>query len=65
MTLHAEILERDGKKQFAVLPYEEFIALQERLSDMEDLMELRKAKRTEGRKAGLSLAEVKQRLGMR
>jgi len=65
MTLHAEILERDGKKQFAVLPYEEFIALQERLSDMEDLMELRKAKRNEGRKAGLSLAEVKQRLGMR
>ena len=25
MTLHAEILVKDGKKQFAVLPYEEFV----------------------------------------
>jgi len=65
MTLHAEILERNGKKQFAVLPYEEFIAMQERLSDMEDLMELRKAKRAEGRKATVPLTEVKRRLGMR
>jgi hypothetical protein len=29
MTLHPEILKKKGKKQFAVLPYEEFVALQE------------------------------------
>ena len=65
MTLHAEILMCNGKKQFAVLPYKEFLAVQERLAEMEDLMELRKAKRSEGRKRGVPLAEVKRRLGAR
>lgn len=65
MTLHAEILVCDGKKQFAVLPYKEFLAVQERLAEMEDLMELRKAKRSEGRKRGVPLAAVKHRLGTR
>ena len=44
MKLHPEILMKDGIKQFAILPYEEFVALQERLADAEDLLELRKAK---------------------
>ena len=35
--LHPEILRRDGRPQFAVLPYEEFLALQQRLEDLEDL----------------------------
>lgn len=65
MTLHAEILIKDGKKQFAVLPYEEFVALQERLADAEDLLELRKAKRAEGKKRSVSLAEAKRRLKIR
>ena len=43
LKLHPEILVKDGKKQFAVLPYEEFLALQERLADADDLLELRKA----------------------
>ena len=64
MTLHAEILVKNGKKQFAVLPYEEFLALQERLADAEDLLELRKAKRAEGRKRSVPLAEAKRRLGL-
>lgn len=34
ITLHPEILKKNGKKQFAVLPYEEFVALQEWLTDM-------------------------------
>jgi len=63
LTLHPDILVKDGKKQFAVLPYEEFIALQERLTDAEDLLELRKAKRAEGRIPSISLAEVKRQLG--
>ena len=45
MTLHPEILIKDGKKQFAVLPYEEFVSLKERLEEMEDLMKIRKAKK--------------------
>ena len=64
MTLNAKILVRGGKKQFAVLPYEEFVALQKRLADAEDLLELRKAKRAEGKKRSIPLAESKRRLGL-
>jgi len=62
MTLHAEILVKNGKKQFAVLPYEEFVLLKERMEDMEDLLQLRKAKKAEGRKRTVSLARVKRQL---
>ena len=51
LTLHPEILSKDGKKQFAVLPYEEFVALQSRLEDADDLLELRKARRAEEKKS--------------
>ncbi|HZS53950.1 MAG TPA: hypothetical protein VFA65_06075 [Bryobacteraceae bacterium] len=64
MTLHPEILTKNGKKQFAVLPYEEFVKLQEWLADMENLLELRKAKRAEGKKRSISLREAKRRLGI-
>jgi PHD/YefM family antitoxin component YafN of YafNO toxin-antitoxin module len=64
MTLHPEILTRNGKKQFAVLPYEEFVALQEWLADMEDLLELRKAKRAEGKKRSIPSREAKRQLGL-
>jgi hypothetical protein len=63
LTLHPDILVKNGQKQFAVLPYEEFVALQERLAHAEDLLELRKAKRTEGTRRSISLAEVKRQLG--
>ena len=62
MTLHPEILVKDGKKQFAILPYEEFMSLKERLEDMEDLLQLRKAKKAEGRKRTVPLARVKRHL---
>ena len=65
LRLHPEILIKNGKKQFVVLPYEEFIELQERLADAEDLMILRKAKRSEGRRRSIPLAEVKRALGVR
>jgi hypothetical protein len=63
--LHPEFLTVNGRRKFAVLPYGEFVALQERLEDMEDLLELRKAKKAEGHKAGIPLAQVKRRLGLR
>ena len=62
LTLHPDILVKNGKKQFAVLPYEEFLALQERLADADDLLELRKAKRAEGKSRSIFLAEVKRHL---
>lgn len=65
MTLHPEILIKDGKKQFAVLPYEEFVSLKERLEDMEDLLQLRKAKKAEGRKRTVPLARAKRQLNLK
>ena len=64
LKLHPEILVKNGKKEFVVLPYEEFVALQERLADAEDLMALRKAKRVEGKKHPISMSEVKRKLSL-
>jgi hypothetical protein len=62
LKLHPAVLVKNGKKEFVVLPYKEFLAMQERLADAEDLLELRKAKRSEGRKPSIPLAEVKRDL---
>jgi hypothetical protein len=64
VTLHPEILVKNGRKPSAVLPCEEFLAVQERLADAEDLLELRKAKRAEGKKRSIPLADVKRQLGL-
>jgi hypothetical protein len=61
--LHPEILTKDGRKEFAVLPYEEFVALQEWLADIEDLLDLRSAKEAEHDAPTITLAEVESRLG--
>ncbi len=62
--LHPEILKKNGKKEFVVLPYEEFLLLQERLEDAEDLADLRDAVRAEGDGPTISLEELKVRLGV-
>ena len=62
LKLHPEVLFKNGKKEFVVLPYKEFLAMQDRLADAEDLLELRKAKRAEARKKSVPLAEVKRQL---
>jgi hypothetical protein len=60
--LHPEILKKNGKEEFVVLPYEEFVAIKELLSDAEDLADLRTAKLDESGKPGLTLEEAKKRL---
>jgi len=62
LTLHPSILERDGKKEFAVLPYEEFEKLTEELQDHEDLKDLRAAKAAEGEAEAVPLADVRRQL---
>ncbi|NER33731.1 MAG: type II toxin-antitoxin system Phd/YefM family antitoxin [Oscillatoria sp. SIO1A7] len=64
LDLHPEFLSKNGQKEFAILPYEEFLALQELLADLEDLMDLRAAKQEEGNSPSTSLEEVKRRLGL-
>jgi hypothetical protein len=62
--LNPEIV-KNGKKQFVMPPYAEFVAMQELLADAEDLLALRKAKRLERGKKSMPLAEVKRKLGLR
>ncbi len=64
VTLHPNILEQGGQKQFVVLPYSEFIALQEELQDYYDLKELRAAKKEERDAPTLSFAEAQKELDL-
>ena len=43
MTIHPQIIEKDGIKQ-VILPYEEFLFMQEALEDYADLKTLREEK---------------------
>ena len=65
VNLHVNYIEKDGKKEFDVIPYEEFIELQEQLADYEDLRELRKAKAEEADAPTMSLEEAKKRLNIK
>jgi hypothetical protein len=53
-----------GKKEFVVLPYQEFVVLQEMLEDAEDLMDLRVAKRESEEESSLSLEEARSELDL-
>ncbi len=44
MVIHPQVIEKEGKKEFVILPYEEFLQIQEELEDFADLKELRREK---------------------
>jgi PHD/YefM family antitoxin component YafN of YafNO toxin-antitoxin module len=60
--LHPEFITKNGKKEFAVLPYDEFLKLQEMLEDLEDLRDLRLAEEEDRDSPDYSLEEVKAML---
>jgi hypothetical protein len=62
--LHPEILEKDGKKQFVILTYEEFAAIEQALADAEDLAALRVAKKEELDAPSVPLEKVVDDLGL-
>ena len=64
IALHPNILERDGEKAFAVLPYEEFKNIQTELDEFEDIKELRSAKSIEGSSGTVSLSSVRNELNI-
>lgn len=64
LELHPEILRKNGRNEFAVLPYEEYMALRELLDDVRDLLELRQAKEAEGDAPTIGLEELKRQLGL-
>jgi hypothetical protein len=62
VALHAQIITKDGKKEYAVLPYDEFVKVQEELQDYEDLRCLREAKEAERDAPTLGMAELKKKI---
>jgi PHD/YefM family antitoxin component YafN of YafNO toxin-antitoxin module len=64
MELHPKILEKDGKKEFVILSYEEFERIESELSDYEDLRDLREAKQAEQNAETQSLPDVRNEMGI-
>jgi hypothetical protein len=64
MELNPQILEKDGKKEFVILPYEKFLELQEELENYDDLRFLRAAKEQEGEAPTISLEDAKKELSI-
>ncbi len=63
MLLHPQVIEKEGRKEFVVLPYEEFLEIPEALQDFEDLRELRKEREGSMDVASRSLREIGKELG--
>ena len=62
LALHPQILEKDGRKEFAILPYDEFQRISEDLADYQDLKDLRTAKSKEADAVTQSLSSVRAKL---
>lgn len=63
--LHAQIIKKNGKKEYAVLPYEEFLKVQEELDDYQDIRSLREAKEAEKDAPTIGMAELKKKIAGR
>lgn len=61
LDLHPEFLKKNGRTEFVVLPYEEFLRLQELLEDAEDLLDLRRAREENAGQPGMPLDEAMKR----
>lgn len=64
MVLHPQLIEKDGKEEYVVLPYEEYVALLERAQDYEDLSDLRAAKAECVGEPGIPLDEAVKELDL-
>ena len=58
--LNPEFLTKNGQKEFAVIPYEEFVKLQELLEDLQDLQDLRESKEEYKDQPNVPFEEVKK-----
>ena len=64
LELHPQILQKNGKNEFVVLPFEEFERLREMMEDYEDLRDLQEATAEERAAPTFSLEETRAKLGL-
>jgi hypothetical protein len=62
ITLNAQIITKKGRKEYAVIPYEEFLKVQEELQDYEDLRCLREAKEAEKNAPTIGIEKLEKHL---
>lgn len=62
--LHTEILKKSGRKEFAVIPFEEYEALMDYIDDLEDIADLRKLKKKFSEEGTISIEEAKKEVGV-
>ncbi len=62
--MHPEFLGKNGEREFALIPYTEFLALKEWLADIYDLLDLEEAIRFEESSVGIPLDEIERRYGV-
>lgn len=70
-TISAQIIEKAGMKEFAVIPCQDYLEftqllheLQEKVEDYEDLLEIRAARSDPDNQAGRPFDEVARELGL-
>ncbi len=65
VTMNAQIIKKKGKNEYAIIPYEEYLRVQEELQNYGDLCLLREAKEAEKDSPAIGISEVKKRLAKR
>ncbi len=60
--LNVQIIKKNGKNEYVILPYNEFIKVQEELDDYENLRFLRTAKEAEHNSPTIGIEELKKHL---
>lgn len=60
--LNIQIIKKNGKKEYVIMPYEDFLKVQEELDDYQNLRCLREAKEVEQYAPTISLEDVKKHL---
>ncbi len=61
-SLNIQIIKKNGKKEYVVMPYEEFLRVQEELDDYKNLRCLREAKESEQYAPTVNLEDLKKHL---
>jgi hypothetical protein len=64
ITIHPEFLKKNNKEEFAILDVNEYRKIVQYIEDLEDLLDLRKAKQETENEPTISLDEVKATLGI-
>lgn len=62
LSIKVQILEKDGRKEFVILTYEDFLRMQQQLDDYDDLRVLRRAKDMEKDAPTVNFEEAKAML---